>query len=96
MGFSDFSLEDKTYGDPRMFPGHEEVLKFLEDFANVFGVTKVIRFNSEVVRVEKIDSKFVVEWRTMEAGSKEEVFDAVVVCNGHHTEPRVADDIPGM
>ncbi|GKD05913.1 flavin monooxygenase-like, FAD/NAD(P)-binding domain protein [Tanacetum coccineum] len=96
MGFSDFSLEDKTYGDPRMFPGHEEVLKFLEDFANEFGVTKMIRFSSEVVRVENVDSKFVVEWRTMEAGSKEEVFDAVVVCNGHHTEPRVADDIPGI
>ncbi|PWA74737.1 flavin monooxygenase-like, FAD/NAD(P)-binding domain protein [Artemisia annua] len=96
MGFSDFSMEDKTYGDPRVFPGHEEVLKFLEDFANEFGVTKVIRFNSEVVRVENIDSKFVVEWRTLEAGSKEEVFDAVVVCNGHHTEPRVADDIPGI
>ncbi|KAF5756004.1 putative flavin monooxygenase, FAD/NAD(P)-binding domain superfamily [Helianthus annuus] len=52
MGFSDFSLEEKTYGDPRLFPGHEEVLKFLKDFANEFGVGEVIRFNSEVVRVE--------------------------------------------
>ncbi|KAJ0668158.1 putative flavin monooxygenase, FAD/NAD(P)-binding domain superfamily [Helianthus annuus] len=96
MGFSDFSLEDKTYGDPRLFPGHEEVLKFLKDFANEFGVGEVIRFNSEVVRVESRGGEFVVEWKTTEGGLVEEDFDAVVVCNGHHTEPRVADDVPGI
>ncbi|MFS8024338.1 putative flavin monooxygenase, FAD/NAD(P)-binding domain superfamily [Helianthus anomalus] len=96
MGFSDFSLEEKTYGDPRLFPGHEEVLKFLKDFANEFGVGEVIRFNSEVVRVESRGGEFVVEWKTTEGGLVEEDFDAVVVCNGHHTEPRVADDVPGM
>ncbi|MFS7989701.1 putative flavin monooxygenase, FAD/NAD(P)-binding domain superfamily [Helianthus anomalus] len=52
MSFSDFSFEDKSYGDLRLFPGHEEVLKFVEDFANEFGVSEVIRINSEVVRVE--------------------------------------------
>ncbi|KAK9051766.1 hypothetical protein SSX86_028394 [Deinandra increscens subsp. villosa] len=92
MSFFDYSFEDKSYGDPRMFPGHEEVLKFLQDFANEFGVTELIRFNSEVVRVESRGGGFVVEWQTAE----EEVFDAVVVCNGHHTEPRFADDIPGF
>ncbi|KAI3745005.1 hypothetical protein L1987_58105 [Smallanthus sonchifolius] len=55
MSFSDFSFEDKSYGDPRMFPGHEEVLKFLQDFANEFGVNEVVRFNSEVVRVDSRD-----------------------------------------
>ncbi|PWA45883.1 flavin monooxygenase-like, FAD/NAD(P)-binding domain protein [Artemisia annua] len=96
MSFSDFSFEDKFYGDPRMFPGHEEVQKFLEHFAKEFGVSEVIRFNSEVVRVDFKNDGFVVEWSTIEAGLKDEVFDAVVVCNGHHTEPRVADDIPGI
>lgn len=97
MSFFDFSFEDKNYGDPRMFPGHQEVLKFLQDFAQVFRVIDVIRFSSEVVRVASKDCGIVVEWRTMEVGSaEEEVFDAVVVCNGHHTEPRVADDIPGI
>lgn len=91
MGFSDYSLEDKSYGDPRMFPGHEEVFKFSQDFANEFGVTKLIRFNTEVVAVDLNGSKFVVEVQ----GSEKEVFDAVVVCNGHHTEPRLANDVPG-
>ncbi|KAI3780712.1 hypothetical protein L2E82_10700 [Cichorium intybus] len=96
MGFSDYSFEDKSYGDRRTFPGHDEVLKFLQDFATEFGVTKVIRFKSEVVRVDSSDGVFVVEWRTMKVGTVAEVFDAVVVCNGHHTEPRVADDVPGI
>ncbi|KAI3515403.1 hypothetical protein L1887_14298 [Cichorium endivia] len=96
MGFSDYSFEDKTYGDRRTFPGHDEVLKFLQDFANEFGITEVIRFKSEVVRVDSTDGVFVVEWKTMKVGTVAEVFDAVVVCNGHHTEPRVADDVPGI
>ena len=92
MGFSDYSLEHKLYGDSRMFPGHEEVLKLLEDFAEEFGVVEVIRFKSEVVGVQLKDGKFLVE---VGGGTAEEVFDALVVCNGHHTEPRVANDIPG-
>ncbi|XP_076882233.1 flavin-containing monooxygenase FMO GS-OX5-like [Bidens hawaiensis] len=98
MGFSDFSFEDKSYGDLRLFPGHEEVLKFFQDFAKEFGVVKVIRFNSEVVRVEELrDGEFAVEWRSMVNGMMDqEVFDAVVICNGLHTEPRVANDVPGI
>ncbi|XP_024991958.1 flavin-containing monooxygenase FMO GS-OX5-like isoform X1 [Cynara cardunculus var. scolymus] len=95
MGFSDYSLEHRSYGDSRMFPGHEEVLKFLEDFANEFGVIEVIRFKSEVVGVELRDgNKLAVE--VGGGTAEEEVFDAVVVCNGHHTQPRVANDIPGI
>ncbi|KAL8228504.1 hypothetical protein R6Q57_016088 [Mikania cordata] len=96
MGFIDYSFEDRSYGDPRMFPGHREVLRFLQGFANEFGVTEFIRFNSEVVRVESRNGGFVVEWQTKKVGSAEEVFDAVVVCIGHYTEPRVANDVPGI
>nr|XP_043634127.1 flavin-containing monooxygenase FMO GS-OX5-like [Erigeron canadensis] len=97
MSFSDFSFEDKTYGDPRLFPGHQEVLMFVQDFADKFGVTGVIRFSSEVIRVEPKDNGYAVEWQMIEVGSvEEELFDAVVVCNGHHTEPRLANDIPGI
>lgn len=95
MGFSDYSLEAREYGDPRNFPGHEEVLKFLEDFATEFRLTELIRFNTEVVRVELGNDEWVVESKTCGSNS-EQVFDAVVVCSGHHTEPRVATDIPGI
>ncbi|KAK9056262.1 hypothetical protein SSX86_027352 [Deinandra increscens subsp. villosa] len=98
MGFSDYMFEGKEYGDPRMFPGHQEFLSYLEDFAGKFGVNKLIRFNSEVTRVELLvesRSEFEVEWKTSGVSSTE-VFDAVVVCNGHNSHPRAALDIPGI
>ncbi|KAL7591358.1 hypothetical protein Lser_V15G31797 [Lactuca serriola] len=103
MGFSDYPFQGKEYGDPRMFPGHEEFLRYLEDFAEKFAVKKLIRFNSEVTRVDFICSRyeFQVEWKSIPVSSASssnstEVFDAVVVCNGHNSQPRVALDIQGM
>ncbi|KAL8119228.1 hypothetical protein AgCh_016663 [Apium graveolens] len=51
MGFSDFSFK-KVYQDSRAFPSHEEVLRFLNDFAEQFGIIELTRFSTEVVRVE--------------------------------------------
>lgn len=93
MGFSDFSFT-KIYDDSRIFPSHEEVLKFLNDFALHFGVSELIRLSTEVVRVEAMNDEWFVESRSGET-TQEEVFDAVVVCNGMFTEPRVAN-FPGI
>ncbi|KAI3787384.1 hypothetical protein L1987_41821 [Smallanthus sonchifolius] len=98
MSFTDFEFAQKLYGDPQINPGHEEVLKLLEDFASCFKLTELVRFNTVVTRVEVVDSvntTFVVESET-NGVSLEEVFDAVVVCNGHNTQPRLATDIPGI
>ncbi|KAK2979976.1 hypothetical protein RJ640_006784 [Escallonia rubra] len=97
MGFSDYPFAVRENGDSRNFPGHGEVLNFLNNFARDFGLTELIRFNVEVVRVEMAGSRndeWVVESRTGGLSS-EEVFEAVVVCIGHHTVPRVAD-VPGI
>ncbi|KAH7863167.1 hypothetical protein Vadar_014169 [Vaccinium darrowii] len=94
MGFSDYPLTDR--GDPRNFPRHEEVLMFLKDFAKDFKLTEWIRFETEVVRVERVnsgDDEWVVESRTSE-GSGEEEFQAVVVCTGNYAEPLLAN-LPG-
>lgn len=97
MGFLDYPFSKKEGGDPREYPGHEEMLRYLEDFSRDFGLAELIRFGHEVVRVERVDEvshEWVVEWRTRNGESEEEVFEAVVVCNGHHTEPRLAE-FPG-
>ncbi|XP_017218725.1 flavin-containing monooxygenase FMO GS-OX-like 2 isoform X1 [Daucus carota subsp. sativus] len=93
MGFSDFPFT-KIYEDSRAFPSHEEVLRFLNDFAEQFGLVELTRLNTEVVRVELKEDEWVVESRMGEL-TREEAFDAVVVCVGHHTEPRVAN-FPGI
>ncbi|MCD7471522.1 hypothetical protein HAX54_012009 [Datura stramonium] len=97
MSFSDYSFDGAENGKPLNFPGHEEVLKFLNEFAKDFGITELIRFNTEVVRVAQTDcrgNRWVVESKSDESIS-EEVFDSVVICNGHYTIPKVAD-IPGI
>ncbi|KAL8119221.1 hypothetical protein AgCh_016658 [Apium graveolens] len=92
MSFSDYQFS-RSYGDQRIFPGHEEVLKFLNEFCVEFGLTELTRLSTEVVRVEPVvDSGFgewIVESRRGEL-SEGDVFEAVVVCNGHHTVPRLA------
>lgn len=99
MGFTDFPFPGPTEGsgDPRFFPGHEEVLGFLEDFARRTGVVGLVRFGAEVVRVRMMGRRrdeWAVEFQRGGGNLEVVVFEAVVVCNGHHTEPRLAE-IPG-
>ncbi|KAF8020017.1 hypothetical protein BT93_G0647 [Corymbia citriodora subsp. variegata] len=100
MGFSDYPFLKKGSGDSRNFPGHEEVLRFLRGFAEDFGLVELIRFRHEVVRVEQaIEGRrdlWAVEWRTRggEEAAGMDVFEAVVVCNGKHTQPKIAE-FPG-
>ncbi|KAL5728226.1 hypothetical protein ACHQM5_001338 [Ranunculus cassubicifolius] len=98
-GFSDFPFVAKPgkNRDPRRFPRHEEVALYLNEFVNVFGLTEFIRFETEVILAKFIDDgKFLVRSRSRnEDLEEEEFFNAVVVCNGHYTNPRIAD-IPGI
>lgn len=93
MGFSDFPMAGRTFaGDPRAFPGHREVLAFLDAFAEESGVAACVRLRAEVLRVAPPvgqGERWAVAWRRKDGEVAEEVFDAVVVCNGHCTVPRV-------
>lgn len=95
MGFLDYPFvsTDEPERDPRRFPGHREVSFYLNDFAMGFGLGESIRFETEVVYAGLVeDEKWRVKSRTRDdAGIVEEIFDAVVVCNGHYTEPRLAE-----
>ena len=94
MGFLDYPFPEREEGDRRTFPGHEEVLRFLNEFADEFGLRGLIRFETEVVRVERVGGRndsWVVESRRRrsEESLSREFFQAVVVCSGHSTEPRL-------
>ncbi|KNA15835.1 hypothetical protein SOVF_094680 [Spinacia oleracea] len=102
MGFREFPFapSGKPDRDPRRFPAHQEVLRYLEDFADEFGLNELIRYQTEVsyVGLEK-DGKWMVKYRRIDGDEDSEVdetYDAVVVCSGHFTEPRLAEDIPGI
>lgn len=91
MGFLDYPFAKRDSGDPRSFPGHEEVLRFLEEFAGEFGICGLTRFGTEVVKVEREGNEWVVEWRLTRGDDSvsREVFEAVVVCSGHFVEPKL-------
>ncbi|OAY78671.1 Flavin-containing monooxygenase FMO GS-OX-like 4, partial [Ananas comosus] len=100
MGFLDypFSSAAAAAADPRRFPGHQEVLRYLERFARHFDLCELVRFGTEVVRVERDEGGgWEVRSRRVgngDGGDEREFYDGVVVCNGHYTEPRIAE-IPG-
>jgi NADPH-dependent 2,4-dienoyl-CoA reductase/sulfur reductase-like enzyme len=101
MSFTDFPFlpteKEGSQRDARRFPGHPEVASYLQDFAEHYGLMDYIHFSSvvEYAGVREIGEKE-VSWkvRTRLLGetttkSLEEDFDAVVVCNGHYSEPYV-------
>ena len=94
MGFSDYPFVKRENGDRRTFPGHKEVLRFLNEFASDFGLVELCRFNTEVLRVVRVEGKdhdWLVESKTRESDSvSREVFEAVVICAGNFVEPEIA------
>jgi cation diffusion facilitator CzcD-associated flavoprotein CzcO len=82
LSFEDFAM-DGRYPD---FPHHSEIHVFLREYADRFGLRERIRFGATVQRAER-----------QPGGGWEidgEPFDALLVCNGHHWDPR-CPDFPG-
>uniref|UniRef100_A0A452YU54 Flavin-containing monooxygenase n=1 Tax=Aegilops tauschii subsp. strangulata TaxID=200361 RepID=A0A452YU54_AEGTS len=104
MGFSGHeSLVGRVFaGDPRTFPGHQEVLAFLRAFAEESGSLPTVRLRAEVLRASpplgrrgEGGERWSVAWRGEDGEVAVEAFDAVVVCNGHCTVPLVPK-LPGI
>lgn len=95
MAFVDYPFDSSGGGKdewPR-FPGHACVREYLENFARVFGIVPLIRFDTQVVSVAPGDG-WIVESVTGNT-HRRETFDAVAVCNGHYSEPRIPE-LPGL
>uniref|UniRef100_A0A5B7C4S6 Flavin-containing monooxygenase n=1 Tax=Davidia involucrata TaxID=16924 RepID=A0A5B7C4S6_DAVIN len=97
MGFREFPFvaTNKIHRDPRRFPGHREVLEYLNDYVSEFGLSELVRFETEVRHVRLVDGG---KWKVRSKigdNQVDEIYDAVVVCNGHFTEPHIAE-IPGI
>ncbi|CAH2048037.1 unnamed protein product [Thlaspi arvense] len=93
MGFTDYPFVPRVGDvsrDSRRYPSHREVLAYLQDFAREFKLVEMVRFETEVVRVEPVNGKWKVRSKNSGGFSDDEIFDAVVVCSGHYTEPNVS------
>src|SRR5690606_17751309 len=81
---SDFPMPD-DYPD---YPSHQQILAYFQAYARHFQLNTFIRFNTTVLRAEKIKNE---RWRLyLDDGTRPE-FDYLLVANGHHSVPRHPD-----
>ncbi|WP_341895951.1 NAD(P)-binding domain-containing protein [Ferrovibrio terrae] len=87
LQYPDFPTPD----DLPDFPSHWQVMQYLEDYANHFGIRPHIRFRTSVTKVEPTaDGQWTV---TLESGETL-TYRAVIVANGHLWDTRLPD-FPG-
>lgn len=101
MAFSDFPMS----ADYPPYARHDQVAAYFDDYAEHFGLLPLITFGTEVTAVEPVDPVDQVgdaagemrgtgRWRVTTRGPEGEItrdYDAVIVCNGHHWDPRLPD-----
>jgi thioredoxin reductase len=85
MAFLDFPFQrhliPQQEGD---YPGPAAVAAYLQAYADHHQLTQKIQFKADVTRVSPIDES---QWLIELADRPAQRFDAVVVCNGHYTQP---------
>lgn len=83
LGYPDFPIPDHLPD----YLSHEQVLAWLESYADRFGVRDAVRFGKEVLKVEpRADAR----WQVTLADGQARIYRAVIVANGHLWSPRVA------
>ena len=84
--YEDFPLP-KNAAD---YPSHKELLQYFQAYTDHFDLNKNIKFKTEVMHCsQNTEHKWKVKWKDLNENRViDDEFDALVVCNGHHHEPR--------
>ncbi|XP_047118135.1 flavin-containing monooxygenase FMO GS-OX5 isoform X2 [Schistocerca piceifrons] len=91
MGFPDFPIPHR---EESYLPA-KDILQFLNDYADHFGLRKHIKFQHVVTLVNPRDVVWDVTVKNLASGEETvHEFDAVMVCNGHYFLPFVPS-LPG-
>jgi len=78
------------------FPHHTQMLAYLEDHVEHFGLRDRIRFRTEVTAVEPVDDTWEVRWQEPNGEAQCARYTAVLVASGHHWDPRrLEPPLPG-
>lgn len=84
LAFEDYPAPDE-WPD---FPHHSQLFQYFRDYVDHFGIRDRIVFDTEVTAAERAaDGRWLIT--TSEGRTKD--YDALVVCNGHHWDPRLPD-----
>jgi len=75
------------------YPGHEDIYRYFRSYADRFGLWPHIELGTTVTHARRREDGV---WQvTTDRGGQHE-FDALVVANGHHWEPRWPEPYPGQ
>ena len=90
MGFSDLNWPDET----QLFPKHDNVLKYIQEYGK--DVEDLVKLQTQITNVEPTDDNRAGGWkltfRDLHTGvQRKELFDTVIVANGHFIVPYVPD-----
>lgn len=98
MCYSDFPI-------PAHFPNfmhNSLIMDYFRMYANHFQLTKHIRFNTRVLNIKKRSDfsrsgQWDVETESKDGKKEKHIFDAVMICIGHHCQPHYPlHDFPGI
>jgi hypothetical protein len=70
------------------FPSKEQMLGYLEQYTDHFGLRETIQFETAVTKVEPIDANGMAGWRVTTSDGQTREYAGVIVCNGHHWATR--------
>jgi dimethylaniline monooxygenase (N-oxide forming) len=89
-------MEYATYPMPEDYPDyphHTQIARYFEDYVDHFGFRDKIAFGAEVARVEPAGER----WDVTLDGGETRRYDAVLVANGHHWNPKYPEPpFPGQ
>jgi cation diffusion facilitator CzcD-associated flavoprotein CzcO len=84
LAFEDYPAPDE-WPD---FPHHSQLFQYFRDYVDHFGIRERIVFNTKVTAAERgADGR----WLVTTSDGRTTDYDALVVCNGHHWDPRIPD-----
>jgi dimethylaniline monooxygenase (N-oxide forming) len=81
MSYSDFPMPS-SYPD---FPHHTHIAEYFNDYVDHFGLRDLIAFNTSVAHAARRDDG---SWEVLLDTGETRVYDALLVANGHHWDPR--------
>ncbi|EHI14481.1 flavin-containing monooxygenase [Mycolicibacterium thermoresistibile] len=87
LSFKDFPM-DRNLPD---YPHHSEIKEYLDDYTDAFGLREHIEFETAVEHAHRLDGG---GWELQISDGSRRRFDALVVANGHHWDPRLPN-FPG-
>ncbi|RWS11260.1 flavin-containing monooxygenase FMO GS-OX-like 2, partial [Dinothrombium tinctorium] len=90
MAFPDFEWKRVE----NSFPHHQEVLNYLQKYAQHFELQQFVKFFHHVVNVKREESEWKVACKNLKTDQVfVENYDAIIVCNGRHSKPYFPEDI---